>query len=55
MGVCARGGDTMKEPYVKPTVKTEILKAEVLCNNGSAGGCGGCEFTGQGLFSWLSS
>ncbi len=26
-----------KEPYVKPTVKSEILKAEVLCGNHGSG------------------
>jgi len=30
----------MKEAYVKPTVKSEVLKAEVLCDNfGSGCGC----------------
>jgi len=35
-----------KEPYVKPTVKTEILKAEVLNNCGSGGypGGDGCQW-----------
>jgi hypothetical protein len=27
----------MKEPYVKPTVKTEVLKAEVLHHNFGSG------------------
>ncbi len=33
----------MKESYVKPTVKSEILKAEVLNNWGS-----GCNSDGRG-------
>jgi len=32
-----RGGEIMKEAYVKPTVKSEILKAEVLCDNWGSG------------------
>jgi hypothetical protein len=35
-----------KEPYVKPAVKSEILKAEVLCSqvSGSVSRCGGPTF-----------
>ncbi len=40
----------MKEAYVKPTVKSEILRAEVLCDNcGSGSTCpddGGTWFLG---------
>jgi hypothetical protein len=39
----------MKEAYIKPTVKSEILKADVLYNCGSPG-----DFAGRprGFFFW---
>jgi hypothetical protein len=42
-----------KEPYVKPTVKSEILKAEVLYNNHGSGGTCNCGPGGLGGYPWL--
>jgi hypothetical protein len=40
----------MKEAYVKPTVKSEILKADVLCTWGSPGNGG--DPPRRGFFFW---
>jgi len=39
----------MKEAYVKPTVKSEVLKAEVLCDNWGSGSTGG---QNPGVYRW---
>ena len=43
----------MKEAYVKPTVKSEVLKAEVLCSNWGSGCTCGQHLGGREGFWWL--